>query len=72
MQKLGGTMKIMLAETLASADGKRSYRAGEIVEVSIHAGADVRVWSGNRPPVLATFKELVGSEIIGSTWRREA
>jgi hypothetical protein len=61
--RLNGTMQVRLVRELRSANGQRVYPAGSLVNAAIHADSDVRVWSGDNPPVLATFKEIVGSDL---------
>ncbi len=62
--RLEGTMYVKLAAPVTSADGLRVYPAGATVAIAIHASSDVRVWHAEEPPVLAMFKEIVGSEIL--------
>ena len=61
--RLKGTMQVQLGRTVQSQDGRLVYREGEIVNIAIAAGADVRVWQGDRAPVLATFKEVCGATV---------
>jgi len=63
MARLNGTLTVVLARPIASQDGKRRYEAGETVQVAIRADSDIRVWSGNRPPVGGIFREVAGSEL---------
>jgi hypothetical protein len=65
--RLNGTLQVRLVNELRSADGQRVYLAGTLVNAAIHADADVRVWAGHNPPVIATFKELVGSQLPEAT-----
>jgi hypothetical protein len=61
--KILGTMTVQLCRDVKSADGKRVYREGEIVNLAIQAGSDCRVWQGDKAPVLATFHEIAGATI---------
>lgn len=63
MQRITGTMRVQLAHDVKSADGKRVYREGEFVYIAVQAMSDVRVWDGDRAPVVATFKEICGSRL---------
>jgi hypothetical protein len=63
MARLNGTLTVTLPRRIASQDGKRVYLEGETVSIAIAADASVRVWSGDRPPVLATFHQLVGADV---------
>jgi len=59
-----GTMRVRLTHEVSSANGKRRYRKGAVVLIAIAADSSVRVWRNDEPPVLASFKEVVGSELL--------
>lgn len=63
--QLRGTMRVRLCRDVSSEDGKRVYREGETVNVAIRASSDVRVWDGDRAPVLAAYIEVCGGTIEG-------